>query len=55
MQSQKIHIELVVDEYGQLAGIVTMEDILEEIVGNIHRPSTTRKRPGYRIPEERYI
>lgn len=35
MQSQKIHMEIVVDEYGQLAGIVTMEDILEEIVGNI--------------------
>ena len=35
MQSQKIHMEIVIDEYGQTAGIVTMEDILEEIVGNI--------------------
>ncbi len=35
MQSEKIHMEIVVDEYGQTAGLVTMEDILEEIVGNI--------------------
>lgn len=35
MQSEKIHMEIVIDEYGQTAGIVTMEDILEEIVGNI--------------------
>lgn len=35
MQSEKIHMVVVVDEYGQTAGLVAMEDILEEIVGNI--------------------
>mgnify|MGYP000292631295 CR=1 FL=1 len=35
MQSQKNQMVIVMDEYGQTSGLVTMEDILEEIVGNI--------------------
>ncbi|MBR1816924.1 MAG: HlyC/CorC family transporter [Lachnospiraceae bacterium] len=35
MQSEKIHMAIVIDEYGQTEGLVAMEDIIEEIVGNI--------------------
>lgn len=35
MQAQKNHVVIVLDEYGQTSGLVAMEDILEEIVGNI--------------------
>ena len=35
MQTEKFHMAIVIDEYGGTAGLVTMEDLLEEIVGEI--------------------
>jgi putative hemolysin len=35
MQKRSIHISIVIDEYGTTAGLITIEDMLEEIVGNI--------------------
>jgi CBS domain containing-hemolysin-like protein len=36
MQAEKIHLAIVLDEYGTTSGLVSVEDVLEEIVGDIH-------------------
>ena len=45
MQRKKEHIAIVVDEYGQISGLITLEDLLEEIVGNIYDEFDKAERP----------
>jgi CBS domain containing-hemolysin-like protein len=48
MQHKKQHMSIVIDEYGSVAGLVTIEDLLEEIVGNIfdeHEGNSAQNEP----------
>ena len=55
MQQRKVHLVVVVDEYGGTAGIVTIEDIVEEIVGEIQDEYDTEEPLYEQVDEDTFI
>jgi CBS domain containing-hemolysin-like protein len=54
LQKKRTHMAIAVDEYGGTVGIITIEDILEEIVGEIQDEYDTAERPYRKIGWNRY-
>lgn len=54
-QQKRIHFAVVVDEFGGTSGIVTMEDILEEVIGDIRDEFDDEESNNYKLDENNYI
>ncbi len=54
-RSRRVHLAIVVDEFGGTQGIVTLEDVLEEIVGDIDDEYDVEEKNYRRLPDDTYI
>jgi CBS domain containing-hemolysin-like protein len=55
LQQRRVHMAIVVDEYGGTAGVVTIEDLLEEIVGDIQDEYDSETPLAQQLGEREYI
>ena len=55
LQQRKVHMAIVVDEYGGTAGVVTIEDLLEEIVGDIQDEYDSETPMTVQLGEREYV
>jgi gliding motility-associated protein GldE len=54
-QEKKMHLAIVVDEYGGTAGLITLEDIIEEILGEIRDEYDKEENPVTKVGDNSYI
>lgn len=55
LQRRKLHVAIALDEHGSFAGVVTTEDILEQMIGEIHDARDSKTQPFQRLDERRIV